>query len=66
MILFRSPLIFKKWWNNAPKKAQFELAEETASATKPRGIYCKECDSNGIVDEGGCLVCKDCGWSKCE
>ena len=52
--------------DNSKKKAQFELAEETASATKPRGIYCKECDSNGIVDEGGCLVCKDCGWSKCE
>jgi ribonucleoside-diphosphate reductase alpha chain len=47
-------------------KGQFELAEEVVSATKPQGMYCKECDSNGIVDEGGCLVCKDCGWSKCE
>ena len=52
------------------KKSQFEIAEETPSMqtgqAKQYGQNCTECDGNGIVNEGGCLVCKDCGWSKCE
>ena len=51
------------------KKSQFEIAEETSAnvhQAKEYGQYCSECDGNGIVNEGGCLVCKDCGWSKCE
>ena len=49
-------------------KSQFEIADDNPSPTKIKadGMYCKECDTHGIVDEGGCLVCKDCGWSKCE
>ena len=49
-------------------KSQFEIADDNLSPTKIKadGMYCKECDTHGIVDEGGCLVCKDCGWSKCE
>ena len=49
-------------------KSQFEIADDNQSPTKIKadGMYCKECDTHGIVDEGGCLVCKDCGWSKCE
>ena len=48
------------------KKAQFEIAEDTSTSPNTQGMYCKECDGHGIVDEGGCLICKDCGWSKCE
>ena len=48
------------------KKAQFEIAEDTSTLPNTQGMYCKECDGHGIVDEGGCLICKDCGWSKCE
>ena len=48
------------------KKAQFEIAEDTSTTPNTQGMYCKECDGHGIVDEGGCLICKDCGWSKCE
>jgi len=51
---------------NSKKKVQFEIADEAPSRTEPQGMYCKECESHGIVDEGGCLLCKDCGWSKCE
>ena len=51
---------------NSKKKVQFEIADETPTRTEPQGMYCKECESHGIVDEGGCLLCKDCGWSKCE
>ena len=28
------------------------------------GITCPECGS-GVAHETGCLVCRDCGWSKC-
>ena len=50
------------------KKSQFEIAEENSSRGKAGqyGQDCNECDGSGIVNEGGCLVCKDCGWSKCE
>ena len=51
------------------KKSQFEIADETsakAPQAKEYGQHCSECDGSGIVNEGGCLVCKDCGWSKCE
>ena len=50
------------------KKSQFEIAEEDSTRGKAGqyGQYCNECDGSGIVNEGGCLVCKDCGWSKCE
>ncbi len=51
---------------NGKKKAQFEIAEDTSTTPNTQGMYCKECDGHGIVDEGGCLICKDCGWSKCE
>jgi ribonucleoside-diphosphate reductase alpha chain len=51
------------------KKSQFEIADETSAKVhqaKEYGQHCSECDGSGIVNEGGCLVCKDCGWSKCE
>jgi len=50
------------------KKSQFEIAEENPPRGKDReyGQHCSECDGSGIINEGGCLVCKDCGWSKCE
>ena len=51
---------------SSKKKAQFEIAEDTSTTPNTQGMYCKECDGHGIVDEGGCLICKDCGWSKCE
>ena len=54
--------------DNSKKKAQFEIAEEKPIQAQPKeyGQHCSECDGNGIVNEGGCLICKDCGWSKCE
>ena len=50
------------------KKSQFEIAEQNPVQGQAReyGQHCSECDGSGIVNEGGCLVCKDCGWSKCE
>lgn len=48
------------------KKGQFEIAEDSFTSQKLKGMFCKECEGHAIFDEGGCLVCKDCGWSKCE
>ena len=51
------------------EKAKFEIAnnEETNHTEKNKdGMECIECNSYGVVNEGGCLVCKDCGWSKCQ
>ena len=28
------------------------------------GAKCPECGS-GLIQEGGCVICKSCGWSKC-
>lgn len=28
------------------------------------GAKCPECDSE-LIQEGGCVICKSCGWSKC-
>jgi len=56
--------------DDSKKKAQFEIAEDSTNISKSKakeyGQHCSECDGSGIVNEGGCLVCKDCGWSKCE
>ena len=50
------------------KKSQFEIAEQNPPQVQAReyGQHCSECDGSSIVNEGGCLICKDCGWSKCE
>ena len=29
-------------------------------------MECSECDSQSLVNEGGCLTCRECGWSKCD
>ena len=39
----------------APQETAFECAE---------GQSRNECQN--VVNEGGCLTCRDCGWSKCD
>tara|TARA_X000000368_G_scaffold197457_1_gene155842 strand:+ start:139 stop:2538 length:2400 start_codon:yes stop_codon:yes gene_type:complete len=49
------------------EKVQFEIAEEEPTQSKQvHGMHCIDCDSYEVVNEGGCYICKDCGWSKCE
>ena len=46
--------------------------EKLAKAIDPEMIasaklmMCKSCDSRSVVNEGGCLTCQSCGWSKCD
>ena len=29
-------------------------------------LICTECHNHSVVNEGGCLTCRECGWSKCD
>jgi ribonucleoside-diphosphate reductase alpha chain len=35
------------------------------TAAAPLGPLCPKCSQPGLVREGGCLSCLQCGWSKC-
>ena len=61
--------------NNANKKLRITMAgieKNGDSKTKKtngqiectNGLPWAEC--NNIVNEGGCLTCRECGWSKCD
>ena len=48
-------------WKNGVEKA---LKKYIPNGTRAKG-KCSECGSNNLVYEEGCLICKDCGCSKC-
>ena len=58
--------------NPSPKEekaTKFEITdnkETNHTEENKNGMECIECNSHGVINEGGCLVCKDCGWSKCQ
>mgnify|MGYP001455388911 FL=1 len=40
--------------------------QETEVLTSSKLMMCPSCDSRSVVNEGGCLTCQSCGWSKCD
>jgi len=48
-------------WKNGVERA---LKKNIPNRTKAKG-KCGECGSDNLVYEEGCLICKDCGSSKC-
>jgi ribonucleoside-diphosphate reductase alpha chain len=48
-------------WKNGVERA---LKKYIPNGTKAKG-KCVECGSDNLVYEEGCLICKDCGSSKC-
>ncbi|MBE0676210.1 MAG: adenosylcobalamin-dependent ribonucleoside-diphosphate reductase [Bacteroidales bacterium] len=48
-------------WKNGVERA---LKKYIPNGTKAKG-KCAECQSENLVYEEGCLICKDCGSSKC-
>ncbi|RZP24509.1 ribonucleotide-diphosphate reductase subunit alpha, partial [bacterium] len=40
--------------------------EEDMSLDTIKLMMCPSCDSRSVVNEGGCLTCQSCGWSKCD
>ena len=50
-------------WKNGVERA---LKKYIPDGTKPKkGIKCGECSSDNVVYQEGCLICQDCGHSKC-
>jgi len=39
---------------------------EAATDIAAKMMMCKNCDNRSVVNEGGCLTCQSCGWSKCD
>ncbi|MBI9055039.1 MAG: adenosylcobalamin-dependent ribonucleoside-diphosphate reductase [Bacteroidales bacterium] len=50
-------------WKNGVERA---LKKYIPDGTKPKtGTKCTECSSESVVYQEGCLICQDCGYSKC-
>jgi len=50
-------------WKNGVERA---LKRYIPDGTKPKaGTKCVECSSESVVYQEGCLICQDCGHSKC-
>ena len=50
-------------WKNGVERA---LKRYIPDGTKPKmGTKCQECGSESVVYQEGCLICQDCGHSKC-
>ena len=41
-------------------------SQETKILASSKLMMCPSCDSRSVVNEGGCLTCQSCGWSKCD
>jgi len=39
---------------------------EAAADNATKMMMCNNCDNRNVVNEGGCLTCQSCGWSKCD
>jgi ribonucleoside-diphosphate reductase alpha chain len=51
-------------WKNGVVRA---LKKFIPDGTKSKECECPECgDNNGLIYKEGCLICKSCGYSKCE
>ena len=59
--------------DDQPKTCEIEIDDihYVAASTvkeekaKPRLAKCPECGEEGMIFEGGCCICKNCGYSKC-
>ncbi len=49
-------------WKNGVERA---LKKYIPNGTKADGTLCENCGSNTVTYQEGCLICKECGSSKC-
>jgi len=49
-------------WKNGVVRALKRYVED---GTQVKGQVCNNCNSNNLIYQEGCLICKDCGSSKC-
>lgn len=47
-----------------PNAAVSEAKRESKTVPKEKSNQCPECGES-LIFEGGCNICKECGWSKC-
>ena len=47
-------------------KKKTSESQETEMLASSKLMMCPSCDSRSVVNEGGCLTCQSCGWSKCD
>jgi len=47
-------------------KPKITLVQENDQLKDNGLMICKECHNPSVVNEGGCLTCRECGWSKCD
>ena len=57
--------------DNINKKLRITMAgvsKELDTKTKQNNghLVCAKCNNHSVINEGGCLTCKECGWSKCD
>ena len=50
------------WKNGVERALKRFIPDGTKDDT---GKKCTKCESNSLVYQEGCLVCMDCGYSKC-
>ena len=48
------------------EKNNSDSSESSMTASPTKLMTCPSCDSRSVINEGGCLTCKSCGWSKCD
>lgn len=58
--------------NTSNNKSDFSYSDKpriTLAQEKLEDIgmmICTECHNHSVTNEGGCLTCRECGWSKCD
>ena len=50
---------------NNSDSPRITLAQENTKES-PKGMICVECQNQSVFNEGGCMNCRECGWSKCD
>ena len=48
------------------EKKTTEHEDSVILTTASKLMMCPSCESRSVVNEGGCLTCQSCGWSKCD
>ena len=63
-LMERDKKISKNQTASSSEKPRITLAQEHQD---DEGIMiCTKCHNHSVVHEGGCLTCRECGWSKCD
>ena len=51
---------------NDNKKKELKKTEQHVETLNNNKRICSECGNDGLANEGGCIICHNCGWSKCD